>query len=122
MIKFFLLKYIAFLLGCATCFVLHSQWHVPLVLAAALPAFVGSFIPVWEKYGAHPRAAVYAGCFAGMCSAELISDYWQLTLLSLIGTSLYALTMNIFHGFGGKLGSVAFVSVALFMLTQGGLW
>lgn len=101
---------------------LHSLLGVPLVLAAALPAFVGSFIPLSKQYGAHPRAAVYAGCFAGMCSAELLSDYWQLSLLALIGTSLYALTMNIFAGFGGKLGSVAFVSVALFMLTQGALW
>ncbi len=120
MIRFFLIKYLAFLLGCATSFVLHAQFAVPIVLSAAIPAFIGSFIPVREPYGVHPRAAVYAGCFAGMCSAELISSYWQLSLLALIGTSLYALTMNMFQGFGGKLGSVAFVSVALFMLTQGG--
>ncbi len=56
-----------------------------------------------------------------MCSAELISGYWQLAVIAFIGTTLYALTMNLFTGFGGKLGSVAFVSVALFMLVQGGV-
>ncbi|WP_421970676.1 hypothetical protein [Pseudoalteromonas sp. SSDWG2] len=101
---------------------LHSQFSVPVVLAACIPAFIGTLLPFDEKYEAHPQAAIYAGTFAGMCSAHLITGYWQLVVLSLIGTILYALSMNLFKGFGGKLGGVAFVSVALLMLTRGGLW
>ena len=119
MIKFFIVKYLAFLLGCTLCFILHAQFAVPVVLAASITGLLGSFVPATQAFGLHPRAAIYAGSFAGMCSAELIGDYWQLTLLALIGTSLYALTMNLFAGFGGRLGGVAFVSVALFMLTRG---
>ncbi|MBS3797989.1 MULTISPECIES: hypothetical protein [unclassified Pseudoalteromonas] len=122
MVKFFFVKYLAFLVGCTLCFVLHAQFAVPVVLAASVTGLLGSFIPLSQAFGPHPRGAVYAGSFAGMCSAELIGSYWHIALLALIGTSLYALTINMFTGFGGKLGGVAFVSVALFMLTRGGLW
>ncbi len=118
---FFVVKYLAFLSGCLSCFMLHSYWAVPLVPAAAATGLIGSVIPFPKRFAGHPNAAVYAGSFAGMCSAELISGYWQLAVIAFIGTTLYALTMNLFTGFGGKLGSVAFVSVALFMLVQGGV-
>ncbi|MAD05071.1 MAG: hypothetical protein CMK65_15810 [Pseudoalteromonas sp.] len=98
---------------------LHDQANVALVLSAAVTGLVGTFIPFPARFGNHPYAAIYAGSFAGMCSSSLIDSYWELSFISLIGACLYMLTMNLFAGFGGRLGSVAFASVALFMMAKG---
>ena len=119
MIKFLLLKFITFFLGFVACFAMHTTFTMPLVISAALAGLIGSFIPFPEQYKNHPYAAIYAGSFAGMCSASLISSYWEIAIISLIGASLYVLTMNRFIGFGGKLGGVAFASVAIFVLARG---
>jgi len=79
---------------------------------------IGTFIPFSRVYKSHPYAAIYAGSFAGMCSSSLINNYWELGLISFFGASLYVMTMNLFAGFGGRLGSVAFASVALYMFTK----
>jgi hypothetical protein len=119
MIKFLLLKFITFFFGFVACFAMHTTFALPLVISAALVGLVGSFIPFPEQYKNHPYAAIYAGSFAGMCSASLITSYWEIAIISLIGASLYVLTMNMFTGFGGKLGGVAFASVAIFVLAKG---
>ncbi|MBG9995720.1 hypothetical protein I6F50_11650 [Pseudoalteromonas sp. NZS127_1] len=98
---------------------MHTTFALPLVISAALTGLIGSFIPFPALYKNHPYAAIYAGSFAGMCSTHLITSYWEIAIISLIGSSLYVLTMNMFTGFGGKLGSVAFASVALFVLAKG---
>jgi len=119
MIKFLLLKFITFFFGFVACFAMHTTFALPLVVSAALVGLVGSFIPFPEQYKNHPYAAIYAGSFAGMCSTQLITSYWEIAIISLIGASLYVLTMNMFTGFGGKLGGVAFASVAIFVLAKG---
>ncbi|WP_209438564.1 hypothetical protein [Pseudoalteromonas neustonica] len=119
MTKFFILKYIAFFMGSIACYNLHTQFMVPVVIASCLTGLIGSFIPFPKSSGNHPYAAIYAGSFAGMCSQGLISSYWELAIISLIGAILYVLTTKLFTGFGGRLGSIAFVSVALFVLAKG---
>lgn len=119
MTKFFILKYIAFFSGCAGCFILHTQLAIPTIIASSAVGLIGSFIPLPKKYGQHPHAAIYAGSFAGMCSEGLLTSYWELAGISLIGAILYAVSTKLFTGFGGKLGSIAFVSVALFILVKG---
>ena len=52
-----------------------------------------------------------------VCVSSLINNYWELGLISFCA-SLYVMTMNLFAGFGGRLGSVAFASVALYMFTK----
>ncbi|WP_277054075.1 hypothetical protein [Pseudoalteromonas marina] len=123
MLKFFLVKFIAFFIGCLLCFVLHTVFNIPAVIAASSVGLAGSFIPFSQLFKNHPSAAIYAGSFAGMCSSSLISSYWELGFISLIGACLYVLTLNLFSGFGGKLGSIAFVSVTVFALAKGSfLW
>ncbi len=117
--QFFVIKYICFFSGCFVCFTLHESFNVPIVIAAAATGLLGTFIPFSRAFKSHPYASIYAGSFAGMCSSNLIGSYWELGLISLIGASLYILTMNLFAGFGGRLGSVAFASVALYMLAKG---
>lgn len=119
MIKFLLLKFITFFLGFVACFAMHTTLALPLVISAALTGLIGSFIPFPEQYKNHPYAAIYAGSFAGMCSTQVITSYWEIVIISIIGASLYVMSMNMFTGFGGKLGGVAFASVALFVLAKG---
>ena len=119
MIKFLLLKFITFFLGFVACFAMHTTFALPLVISAALTGLIGSFIPFPARYKNHPYAAIYAGSFAGMCSTNLISNYWEIAIISAIGAVLYTLTLNVFAGFGGRLGSIAFASVALFVLAKG---
>jgi hypothetical protein len=119
MIKFLTLKFITFFIGFISCFVMHTTFALPLVISAALTGLIGSFIPFPERFKNHPYASIYAGSFAGMCSTNLITSYWEITVISLIGASLYVLTLNMFTGFGGKLGSVAFASIAIFFLAKG---
>ena len=119
MTKFFILKYAAFFGGCAGCFFLHTQFSIPELIASCIVGLLGSFIPLPKTYGQHPYAAIYAGSFAGMCSEGLINTYWELGLISFIGAMLYTLTTKLFTGFGGRLGSIAFVSVALYVLGRG---
>jgi len=118
MIKFLSLKFITFFIGFVSCFVMHTVLAFPLVISAALTGLIGSFIPFPQSYKNHPYAAIYAGSFAGMCSTNLITSYWEIVVISVIGASLYVLTMNMFSGFGGKLGGVAFASVTLYFLAK----
>ena len=119
MIKFFLIKFITFFLGFVSCYFMHTELLLPLVVAASLTGLVGTFIPFPKSLNEHPYASIYAGSFAGMCSSEMISENWEILCISFIGAILYVATMNLFLGFGGKLGGVAFVSIAIFILTKG---
>lgn len=114
----FVLKFIVFLLACVACFTLHNVFAVPIVLASASIGLLGSLIPFPKRFENHPNAAIYAGSFAGMCSSELITSFSELAIIAFIGSSLFLFGKNMFVGFGGRLGGLAFVSVALFVLTR----
>ncbi|MEI4551767.1 hypothetical protein WAE96_18975 [Pseudoalteromonas spongiae] len=113
------LIYSLFLLGSVSCYVLHSSFAVPIVLAATFPALIGSFIPFKNEFKHHPYAAIYTGCFAGMCSTAAINSLWELIFVALIGTFLYIKSISLFEGFGGRLGGIAFTCSALFVLIKG---
>lgn len=119
MIKLVILKFTAFLFGFSLCFSMHSALSVPVVLAAAFTGLIGSLLPFTDTLKRHLASTIYAGSFAGMCSASLITSYWEIVIISLIGASLYLLSINMFTGFGGRLGSLAFTSVAIFVLARG---
>ncbi|EPZ49416.1 hypothetical protein M902_0898 [Bacteriovorax sp. BAL6_X] len=87
------------------------------MIASAIIGLIASLIPMRTTL----QAAVYSGSFAGMCSSSLVSNYWEILGISLIGAILYFYTLRIFQGFGGKLGAIAFVSVALFFFIKGSI-
>jgi hypothetical protein len=121
-LKLFTIKFLAFYLACLACTSLQSTFGFSPVLSASLVGFVGSFYHFsgWiEKRGIH--AVVYAGSFAGMCSQEHLSGHTQIVFISLVGSSLYLTTKSHLEGFGGKLGTIAFISSALLVLTKD-LW
>lgn len=85
-------------------------------MAAALTGFIGSFWRWPSQFNHHPQAAIYAGAFAGMCSAEFIASWQELAFVSLLGATFYTLTRNLFEGVGGRLGAIAFAAVASVLL------
>ncbi|MDE3272838.1 hypothetical protein [Pseudoalteromonas sp. G4] len=116
------LIYGLFLFGSLSCYSLHAFFNIPIVLAATMPALIGSFIPFNKQHKHHPYAAIYTGCFAGMCSVATVSALWEFIFIAAIGTLLYIKSINLFEGFGGRLGGIAFTCSALFVLLKGMLW
>ena len=116
-VKVFLAKFLAFYLSCLLCYTLQTQFGLSAVLSSALIGFVGSFY--WfsgeiEKSGIH--AVIYAGSFAAMAQLEYLSGPGHILLISLIGTSLYLWSKPHLSGFGGKLGTVAFVTTIILVI------
>lgn len=115
--KLFCLKLLAFSAGAYFCFYLQRSCQLPGAFSAAITGFTGSFLhfpKLYEKKGLH--SSIYAGSFAAMSSTELVEDSSHLILLCLICTAFYLLSKPHLNGFGGKLGTVAFVSSIVFFL------
>ncbi|QDK42278.1 hypothetical protein DOM21_12660 [Bacteriovorax stolpii] len=115
--KVFVTKFLAFYLSCLLCYTLQTRFGFSPVLSSALIGFVGSFY--WfskdiEKSGIH--AVIYAGSFAGMAHTEYLSGPGHIFFISLIGTSLYLWSRPHLSGFGGKLGTVAFVTTIIVII------
>ncbi len=115
--KVFVAKFLAFYLSCLLCYSLQTRLGFSPVLASALIGFVGSFY--WfsgeiEKSGIH--AVIYAGSFAGMAQVEYLTGPGHILLISLIGTSLYMWSKPHLSGFGGKLGTVAFITTIIMII------
>lgn len=113
------LKFISFFLGCGLCFLIHTQFGISSVIASCIVGLLGTLIPIPKVFNKNNiQGAIYSGSFAGMCSIGVLTSYLQIGLLSLLGAIIYLLTIDLFDGVGGKLGTVAFVSVSLVYLIE----
>ncbi len=74
-----------------------------VVMASSLLGIIGYIF--LRKY----EVPIYCGSFAGMVSVALF-DLSEVLVLSLICSVIYILTKPLFVGYGGKLGTVAFMS------------
>ncbi len=113
----------AFFIGCMFCFWAHERLGLSTVVSSALVGLGGSFITSvkYPSLNICP-AAIYSGSFAGMCSLELIGNQFNMMMVAILGSVIYFLLDSIFKGIGGKLGTVAFTSVAIFYLIQKGVF
>lgn len=119
MFRRLIIKFLAFSLGSSLCFYAHASLNVSPVLASACIGLWATFIPLPDSFDPkNVHSAIYCGSFAGMCSADFLSSFTEIVLLSAIGGILFLSVRNLFHGFGGKLGTVAFISVALMYLIR----
>ena len=91
------------LIGTVATYELTVFLSVSNVLASALIGVIGYLIT--KKYA----MAIYAGSFSGMVSQVLFNHY-ELILLGLITGVIYILIKTVCYGFGGRLGSIAFIS------------
>ncbi|MBB6644813.1 hypothetical protein [Halobellus ruber] len=84
-----------------------------VVVAAALVGLLADrLVP---SYG----AAVYCGAFVGMASPALFSDLLAVTAAGLVAGVVFVAADPVFDGFGGKLGTTAFVGCLVAALALG---
>lgn len=101
-----------FMLGCLSCFLLHHFTAVNNVVASA---FVGLVFSVIFR---NNQSVIYAGSFAGMSSISFIKSIWLLIPISIIGGVIFLKSQKMAIGLGGKLGTIAFISVSFTFLVR----
>lgn len=100
--------------GAFLTFILH-KYGLSVVVASCLVGLLGAALEQLFKVH-HLAFVIFAGSFVGMSSSSVTS-----LPLVLIGGALcavvYQLTTDYFKGFGGRLGTIAFIStIAAFYL------
>lgn len=101
--------------GALLAFYINIQIALGPVIAAASVGTIASFIPLLNKKSKliqEVPAAVYCGAFVGMSSQNVAGNFMFILLASVVAGLLLVFSKNIFRGFGGKLGTVAFGGVA----------
>ncbi len=77
--------------------------EVPVVLVSCGVGLLGHFLI--RKF----EVPIYCGSFAGMVSVALFG-FWEVLVLALVCAVVFTLSKPIFKGYGGKLGTIAFLS------------
>ena len=84
-----------------------------VVVASALVGLVaGLALP---EYG----VPAYCGSFVGMAGTEVLGSYAAVTAAGLAAGAVFVLAAGFFDGFGGKLGTAAFVGCGTVVLATG---
>lgn len=90
------------------------------VVASACVGLFGSGLPA---LGAIDRttlhANIYIGCFAGMCSGSMVTGLHDVVNIGLATGVMALIFRNVFTGFGGKMGSIAFAGNVLLFWREG---
>lgn len=84
-----------------------------VVVASALLGLVAGL--VLPEYG----VPVYCGSFVGMAGTGVLGSYATVTAAGLAAGVVFVLASGLFDGFGGKLGTTAFVGCAAVVLVTG---
>lgn len=107
---------LAVLIGAVATFYLTQAPHMNAVLASAVVGFTISFAPNFfpkiEDIKDLPPA-VYCGSFVGMSSELVLDNIWLLVNAGLVSGFIFSYSKTAMHGFGGKLGTIAFVGVLI---------
>ncbi len=102
--------------GALSTFFINIELKFGPVLAAGFIGTLASFVPsINRKSNLLKEAppAIYCGAFVGMTSASVAPNLKFILLAGIIAGSILILSKNIFNGFGGKLGTIAFGSIAI---------
>lgn len=103
-------------LGAICSFYLHNNLGLNSVLGASITGTVASFIPNLKKHSNYLQkipAAVYCGAFVGMCSNSVANGFLFILVASFFTAVFLIISKSILHGIGGKLGTLAFLGVAI---------
>lgn len=102
-IRFLSWESLVVMIGVISTYSLIHYAGVPAVIASSFFGLVGYLLI--RKF----EIALYCGSFAGMVSGAMF-NISEVLLLSLICAFIYLLTKPLFSGYGGKLGTIAFLS------------
>lgn len=103
-------------LGAVATFYLNTKINLGSIISASLVGFIASFAPNFDKKSSILKefpAAVYCGSFVGMTSSQVAPNIKFILFAGFIAGAILMLSKNIFNGFGGKLGTIAFGGVAI---------
>ena len=98
-----LYAFISLVIGGLLTFALSHDLGLGIVVAACL---VGLFANLLLKDYETP---IYCGAFVGMSSTGLFFSYTDLLIAAVIAGFVYVIAGSVFKGYGGKLGTVAFI-------------
>lgn len=93
---------VAIIIGVILTFSLVEFLSIPVIIASAAVGLAGHFLI--KNY----EVAIYCGSFAGMIS-PFILNYGEVLILAFITAIYFIFTKRILKGFGGKLGTTAFL-------------
>jgi hypothetical protein len=104
----------AHMIGAVATYFLVQQLHFTSVVAAATIGLLGYFGSIFLVKNQHIDLApnIYSGTFVGMTSAAVLSAPW-VALAGTFSGVLFIFLSSRFNGYGGKLGSVAFMSTVI---------
>ncbi|KUK68364.1 MAG: Uncharacterized protein XE02_0289 [Mesotoga infera] len=82
------------------------------IIAASLVGLVGA--ATVKEYAVE----VYCGAFVGMVSPDVLHDFGHTVIAGVIAGTIFFLTRDVFKGYGGKLGAIAFSSWILVSISS----
>ncbi len=97
--------------------VLQKRFSHDSVIASAIIGIIFGFFSILVPETLMIGEVAYASSFAGMGRIKIIKE--KFLLVSVIVAAIYILALPVFKGFGGKLGSIAFVSMLLVYILHG---
>lgn len=106
-------------IGAAMCYFLNGFTDLGSILSASSIGIVASFLPNLNKrsdYLNQLPAAIYCGVFVGMSSLEIAASGVYVIAAGIVSGAVFIVSKNLFVGFGGKLGTIAFVGVVMVTL------
>lgn len=105
--------------GSFLCYFLQYQFKFSPVIAASLIGLLGTFLPKPKTFLApHFEALLLTGAFIGMGSFFALHSFVFLLLASFLAASIYLIFETHFHGFGGRMGFIAFISSFLSIMLE----
>ena len=105
-----ILLIIASALGALATFLLH-KYGISVVVASCIIGLLGAGLNYFIK-SPHLALVIFAGSFVGMTSTAVGSISLVLLAGALAGL-IYKYSLHIFAGFGGRLGTIAFISTVI---------
>ncbi len=101
--------------GALICYLFHHKMQMGSVISAGLTGTLASFLPSLKPSSGYLKkipVALYCGAFVGMTSALIAPSALFIMLAGVLTSLLLIISGGLFHGMGGKLGTLAFAGVA----------
>ena len=106
-------------IGAVVCYLLSAVLKLGPVIGAGITGTIGSYLPSFNKKSTYLKripVAIYCGAFVGMSGPGIASSIWFVLAAGLLTGVLLLWSKNLFLGVGGKLGTLAFISVSIVSL------
>ncbi|MDP3387801.1 MAG: hypothetical protein Q8S24_11240 [Eubacteriales bacterium] len=111
----FLSVFMAVVGGAMLTAVLNHYLNLGPVIASSLVGLLG--VVMMKKY----QIPIYCGSFVGMASLGVLANYSGILLAAGLSGFLFLIAGNVFIGFGGKLGAIAYFGTFLAAVLTGGI-